>query len=300
MNQQTLKGTYSFEGRGLHTGRPVHVRLCPAPADTGIVFERTDLGGARVEALASNVCSTRRSTMLGRGKAKVGTVEHVLSALLGLGIDNALIEIDSAEMPILDGSARPYAEAIDRDGVLDQGVPRKWVKLKREIIVRNDRSGAWIKLTPAAEPSVEVTVDYNSKVLGTQTVTYSADDDYVKSIAPCRTFCFLHEIVPQLLFGLIKGGDLDNALVVVEKPAPRWVMRRIARLKGRKDVPEAGKPGYLAEGGLRFPDECGRHKLLDLLGDLRLCGGLPCFRVEAFKPGHALNTAAAREVLKSL
>ena len=299
MNQQTLKKTYSFEGKGLHTGKAVRVRLCPAPADSGIVFVRTDLGGARVPALASNVRSTRRSTQLAAGRAKVGTVEHVLSALTGMGVDNALVEIDNVEMPILDGSARPYAEAIAADGTLDQKVARKWVELKREIIVRNDRKGSWIKVTPAGEPGIELTIDFPSPVLGKQTVSFSEGDSYLNAVAPCRTFCFLHEIMPQLMLGLIKGGDVNNAIVVVDKPVASWRMRRLAGILN-KELPEVLQPGFLAEGGLRFPDECARHKMLDLIGDIRLCGGIPRFRIEAYKAGHTLNTAAAREILKQL
>ena len=299
MNQQTLKKTYSFEGHGLHSGKPVHVRICPAPADTGIVFVRTDLGGARVPALASNVRSTRRSTQLAVGRAKVGTVEHVLSALTGMGVDNAFVELDNVEMPILDGSARMYAEAIAADGTLDQDVPRKWVQLKKEIIVRNEKKGSWIKATPAGEPGIELTIDFPSPVLGKQTVALVMGDSYSKSVAPCRTFCFLHEIMPQLLLGLIKGGDVNNAIVIVDKPVSRCRMRRLARIL-RKEVPEVLQPGFLAEGGLRFPDECARHKLLDLIGDIRLCGGIPSFRIEAYKAGHTLNTAMAREILKNI
>ncbi len=299
MNQQTLRNTYSFEGRGLHTGKPVHVRLCPAPADSGIVFVRTDLGGARVPALATNVRSTRRSTQLAVGCAKVGTVEHVLSALTGMGVDNAIVELDNVEMPILDGSARMYAEAIAADGTLDQGVPRKWIELKREIIVRNEKKGSWIKVTPAGQPGIELTIDFPSKVLGKQTVSLSMGDSYLKSIAPCRTFCFLHEVMPQLMLGLIKGGDINNAVLIVEKPVSRCRMRCLARIL-KKDVPEVLQPGFMAEGGLRFPDECARHKLLDIIGDIRLCGGMPGFRIEAYKAGHTLNTAAAREILKNI
>lgn len=299
MNQHTLKQTYSFNGKGLHTGKVVNLRLCPAPVDTGIVFVRTDLGGARIPAIASNVSSTRRSTQLGAGAAKVGTVEHVLSALTGLGVDNALVELDGPEVPILDGSARLYVEAVLRDGTLDQGAARKWVTISKEIEVRNEKSGSWIKISPAQEPSIELTIDFGSDVIGVQKVSYTKDVSYSSQIASCRTFCFLHEILPQLALGLIKGGDLDNAILVVEKPVSKFALRFVARLLG-KQAPQVSQKGFLAEGGLRFADECGRHKLLDLIGDLRLCGGMPCLRVEAYKPGHALNTAAAREILKNI
>lgn len=298
MNQQTLNNAYSFQGPGLHTGKTVRLRICPAPADTGIVFVRTDLGGASVPALASMVGSTARSTHLGSGRLKVRTVEHLLSALTGLGVDNAIVELDGAEVPILDGSAAPYVNAIAPDGLLDQGVPRKCVTVDREIVLRDDKSGAWIKITPSKEFSVDITIDFNSSVIGVQNCRFAFADGYAESVASCRTFCFLHEILPQLSVGLIKGGDLDNAIVVVEKPVPRLFTRFAARVLNKK-LPDIPSRGYLADGGLRFPDECCRHKLLDLIGDLRLCGGMPCFKVEAYKPGHALNTEAAKQILKS-
>lgn len=281
----------------MHTGKTVHLRLCPAPADTGIVFVRTDLDGASIPALASMVGSTSRSTHLGSGRVKVRTVEHLLSALTGLGVDNAIAELDGSEVPILDGSAEPYVNAIEPDGLLDQGVPRKCVTVDEEIILRNDKSGAWIKISPSREFTVDITIDFNSSVMGVQKCRFMHADGYANAVAPCRTFCFLHEILPQLCVGLIKGGDLDNAIVVVEKPVPRLFMRLAARVLNKK-IPEIPSKGYLAGGGLRFPDECCRHKLLDLIGDLRLCGGMPCFKVEAYKPGHALNTAAAKQILK--
>lgn len=282
----------------MHTGKQARVLLRPAPAGTGIVFRRTDLGGACVPAVAGNVASTRRSTLLRNCKAKVGTVEHVMSALCGLGVDNAFIDIDSPEMPILNGSAAPYVEAIAPDGTLEQDAPRKWVEINHEIIVRNDRTGAWIKVSPAQEPSFDITVDFNSRVMGVQTARFDSSVDYASQIAPCRTFCFLHEVFPLLFLGLARGGDVSNAIVVVEKPVRKWQARFMARLLGQtlESVPSSG---YICTPGLRFPDECARHKLLDLIGDLRLSGFLKA-RVEAYKPGHALNTAAAKEILKNL
>lgn len=282
----------------MHTGKQARVLLRPAPAGTGIVFRRTDLGGACVPAVAGNVASTRRSTLLRNCKAKVGTVEHVMSALCGLGVDNAFIDIDSPEMPILNGSAAPYVEAIAPDGTLEQDAPRKWVEINHEIIVRNDRTGAWIKVSPAQEPSFDITVDFNSRVMGVQTARFDSSVDYASQIAPCRTFCFLHEVFPLLFLGLARGGDVSNAIVVVEKPVRKWQARFMARLLGQtlEPVPSSG---YICTPGLRFPDECARHKLLDLIGDLRLSGFLKA-RVEAYKPGHALNTAAAKEILKNL
>ena len=193
MNQQTLKKTYEFKGKGLHTGKYAHVRLCPAPIDTGIVFVRTDLGGLRIPATADNVRSTRRSTLLGKGRAEVGTVEHLMSALTGMGIDNAIVEVDNCEIPILDGSAAGFVNAIAADGVLEQDAPRKWVEIPREVIVRNPNTGAWIKLAPNPKPSIELTIDFKHRFPGKQTVTFGPGDDYATGIAPCRTFCFLSE-----------------------------------------------------------------------------------------------------------
>ncbi len=299
MNQHTLKKEYTFEGKGLHTGKQACVLLRPAPAGTGVVFVRTDLGGVEIPAVAANVASTRRSTLLKKGKAKVGTVEHLLSALYGLGIDNAYVHINSPEMPILDGSAAPYVNAISPDGTVEQDAPRAWVEIPHEILVRNERTGAWIKIVPAETPSFELTIDFGSKVLGVQTVSYGPGVDYASQIAPCRTFCFLHEVFPLLFLGLARGGDVSNAIVVVEKPVKCWQARFMARVLGQT-VDAVPASGYICNPALRFEDECARHKLLDLIGDLRLCGGFLKAKVEAYKPGHALNTAAAREIMNKL
>ena len=202
MNQRTLLKEYSFEGKGLHTGKYSRVLFRPAPAGSGIVFVRTDIGGAMVPAVSGNVFSTRRSTLLRSGNARVGTVEHAMSALTGLGVDNAVIEIDGPEMPILDGSAAPYVQAIAPDGLSEQDAPRLWVEIPHEIIVRNERTGGWIKIVPADEPSYELTIDFNSKVMGMQTARFDSNVDYAFQIAPCRTFCFLHEVFPLLFLGL--------------------------------------------------------------------------------------------------
>ena len=297
MNQRTLKSSYSFEGKGLHTGKPVTACLKPAPVDTGIVFIRTDLGGAEIPAAASCVSRTRRSTLLEKDGAKAGTVEHVLSALTGLGVDNAYIEMNGPEMPILDGSAAPYVEAVAPDGLLEQNAPRKWVELRREIVVRNERSGAWIKLTPAEEPSYEVTIDFAAKAVGRQTVGFGSGDDYASQVAPCRTFCFLREVWPMLLLGLARGGDVENAIVIVDRPVSRLRLKCMSKMLGQPLL-DVTPEGYLSNLTLRFPDECCRHKLLDIIGDLRLSGGFLKARVEAYKPSHALNTEAAKEVLK--
>ena len=293
-NQHTLRATYHFEGKGLHTGAFSRMTVGPAPADHGIRFRRTDLPGMPViEALAENVTTTARSTTLASGSTEAMTVEHILSALTGLGVDNALIELDHAEVPILDGSARPYVEAFGKDGLVDQGVPRHYIDLPLSLEVRDERSGSWIRIEPAEAPSADITVDFNSRILGVQAAHWDENVDYAREIGVCRTFCFFHEIEYLFRNNLIKGGDVDNAIVIVEHPVSEGQLAGIARLFDRPQLSVTGE-GYLNNLQLHFPDECGRHKLLDLLGDLRLAGGFLQARVTAFKPGHTLNTKAAK------
>jgi UDP-3-O-[3-hydroxymyristoyl] N-acetylglucosamine deacetylase/3-hydroxyacyl-[acyl-carrier-protein] dehydratase len=272
MTQKTLNNTYSFEGKGLHTGTYAHMKVMPAAADTGIRFYRMDLENQpEVRAVAENVSNTSRSTTISVGEAKVVTIEHIMSALTGLGVDNARIELDNQEVPILNGSAEPYVEAFKADGLEDQGVPRQYITLPLAIEVSDPKTGSWVKIEPAEAPSAHISVDFNSPVLGIQQAHWDEQTDYASEIAPCRTFCFYKEIEPMLKGGLIKGGDLSNALVVTDT-------------------------GYMDNPVLHFPDECGRHKLLDLLGDFRLAGGYMNARITAFKPGHPINTKAAKAI----
>lgn len=298
--QQTLKKSYSFEGKGLHTGRVAKMTINPAPADTGIRFRRTDIGeDAIVEALADHVSSTARSTTISKGQASVATIEHVLSALTGMGVDNALIDIDNIEVPILDGSAKPYIEAIWADGFEQQEQPRRYIEIKKTIEIRNDEKGSVVRIEPAEEFSYDIMVDFNSRVLGVQHAQWTPSVVYAEEIGTCRTFVFFHEI--EFLFnnGLVKGGDVDNAIVIVEHPVTDEQVQRmsdlfnIPALKVRED-------GYLSNLTLRFPNECARHKLLDLIGDLRLAGGFLKARITAEKAGHGINTKAAMAVRESL
>lgn len=298
MRQKTLAGSCELEGKGLHTGTRSRITIKPAEADTGIVFVRTDLG-VRIPATADNVLSTRRSTLLGSGCARIGTVEHILAAFTGLGIDNALVETSSRELPILDGSAAPFVEAIKSAGTAELDATRRWIVPSRTFEIKNARTGAWIKVEPAEEPSLEVTVDYGSRVLGVQTVRIDSSSVFSSDFAPCRTFCFLHEVLPQLAFGLARGGDVSNAIIVVERPVKPFMLNALARILGQPHL-SVTPEGYLDNLTLRFPDECGRHKLLDLMGDLRLAGGFLQARVTAFKPGHALNTSLSKELYQSL
>lgn len=297
--QQTVKKSYLFEGKGLHSGKIAKMVINPAPVDTGIRFRRTDIGAdAYVDALAENVTCTARSTTISCGEASVSTIEHVLSALTGMGVDNALIDIDNVEVPILDGSAKPYIDAIWNDGFDTQDAPRRYIGLKEVVEIRNDEKGSVVRLEPAEEFSYDIKIDFNSRVLGVQHAVWNDSVTYAKEIGVCRTFVFFHEI--EFLFNnnLVKGGDVDNAIVIVEHPVTDEQIDRMSQLF---NVPalKVREDGYLSNLVLRYPNECARHKLLDLIGDLRLCGGFLKAKVTAEKAGHGINTTAAKAVRMS-
>ena len=298
--QQTVKKSYSFEGKGLHTGRVAKMTINPAPADTGIRFRRTDLGeDAYIDALAENVSSTARSTTISCGDASVSTIEHVMSALTGMGVDNAVIDIDNIEVPILDGSAKPYVDAIWADGFQQQDAPRRYIELTETVEIRNDEKGSVVRIEPAEEFSYDIKVDFNSRVLGVQNAHWDSSVVYPEEIGTCRTFVFFHEIEFLYNNNLVKGGDVDNAIVIVEHPVTD---EQVARMSQLFNVPAltVREDGYLSNLVLRFPNECARHKLLDLIGDLRLCGGFLKAKVTAEKAGHGINTAAAKAVRATL
>lgn len=300
MTQHTLKKCYSFEGKGLHTGKYASMTVKPAPADTGIVFKRTDIGRhALVRAIAENVSDTSRSTSLTEDGITVKTVEHILSALTGLSVDNAIVEVDNIEIPILDGSARRYSLLIAKDGLEEQNAPRKNIEITEPIEIKDEKTGSWIRIEPAESFSYDVTVDFNSKVLGVQNAVWDPSIDYVSQIGPCRTFVFFHEIEYLFKNNLIKGGDVDNAIVIVEHPVTKKQLDDLSLLFD-KDKLEITEGGYLNNLSLRFTNECGRHKLLDLIGDLRLSGGFINARITAFKPGHTINTTAAKELAAAI
>lgn len=298
--QQTVKKSYSFEGKGLHTGRVAKMTINPAPADTGIRFRRIDLGeDAYIDALAENVSSTARSTTISCGDASVSTIEHVMSALTGMGVDNAVIDIDNIEVPILDGSAKPYVDAIWPDGFQQQDAPRRYVELTEMVEIRNDEKGSVVRIEPAEEFSYDIKVDFNSRVLGVQHAHWDSSVVYPEEIGTCRTFVFFHEIEFLYNNNLVKGGDVDNAIVIVEHPVTD---EQVARMSQLFNVPalKVREDGYLSNLVLRFPNECARHKLLDLIGDLRLAGGFLKAKVTAEKAGHGINTQAAKAVRKQI
>ena len=298
--QQTLKQSYSFEGKGLHTGRVAKMTINPAPADTGIRFRRTDIGkDAIVDALAEFVSNTARSTTIANGEVSVATIEHVLSALTGMGVDNALIDIDNIEVPILDGSAKPYIDAIWADGFQQQDSPRRYIEVKKTIEIRNEEKGSLVRIEPAEEFSYDIMVDFNSRVLGVQHALWNPSVTYAEEIGICRTFVFFHEI--EFLFnnGLVKGGDVDNAIVIVEHPVTTEQVQHMSQLFNIPAL-EVREDGYLSNLTLRFPNECSRHKLLDLIGDLRLAGGFLKAKVTAEKAGHGINTETAKKIRENL
>ena len=271
----------------------------PAPADSGLRFRRTDIGeDAFVEALAENVSSTARSTTISKGDVSVATIEHVLSALTGMGVDNALIDIDNVEVPILDGSAKPYIDAIWADGFQEQDVERRYIEIKETIEVTNEK-GSKVTIEPADEFSYSIGIDFNSRVLGVQNAVWNPTVLYPEEIGTCRTLVFFHEV--EFLFnnGLVKGGDVDNAIVIVEHPVTKEQIARMSELFGQPAL-EVREDGYLSNLVLRFPNECARHKLLDLIGDLRLAGGFLKAKITAFKAGHGINTTAARKIRENI
>ncbi len=297
--QQTLKGSISFRGKGLHTGANVEMSVHPAGVDCGIIFRRVDIEGAPVvPALCDYVVDTSRGTTIEKGGHRVATIEHILSALWTLGVDNAMIDIDAAETPIMDGSSKEYAEAITAVGVEAQDAERKFYQVTEKMVYTIPEKGVAIILYPDDEFSVSVHVDYNSKVIGNQYATFNPGEDYSAKIAPCRTFVFLHDLEPLFKMNLIKGGDLDNAIVVVENEVSDEQLNHLKNLFNRQDIEITG--GYVNNLQLRFNNELARHKLLDLLGDFALLGRRIKGRVWATRPGHFANTEFMMQTKRSI
>ena len=297
--QRTLKKAVSFEGKGLHTGAAVKMTIIPAGENTGIIFKRTDLdGNPEIPALSDYVTDTSRGTTIEKDGNKVHTVEHAMAAMWTMGIDNAYVEVSGPEVPILDGSAKDYAEAIAGAGLEEQSAERAYYEIRDKEEFRFEDKGAEIIMYPDDKFSVSVHVDYNSRVVGNQYACYSDGDDFIGEIAPCRTFVFLNELEPLLKMGLIKGGDLDNAIVVGDYETTEDEISRISSVFGKKNVKL--KDGYVNNVNLRFNNEIARHKLLDVLGDLALLGVRIKGKVFAVRPGHYVNTETAKLLKKSI
>ncbi len=297
--QKTLNAPIAFSGKGLHTGLQVTMNFLPAEENTGIRFRRTDLEGApEVEALCDYVVDTSRGTTLEKNGVRVATVEHVMASLWGMGVDNAVVEISAPETPIMDGSSLAYVEAIEKAGLKEQQAQRVYYDIEEKTAFSLIEKGVEIAAYPDDGFSINVNIDFGSKILGNQYARLNQMEDFADQIAPCRTFVFLHELEPLLQNNLIKGGDLDNAIVIVENEISPEELARLSDIFHKKDVQV--QEGYLNNLQLRFPNECARHKLLDMIGDLALIGTRIRGRIVAYKPGHQANTEFAKVVRKQI
>ena len=300
LKQKTISTNLSFTGFGLHTGKEVDLVLEPAEANQGIQFSRVDLDGHPiVPASVEHVTDTKRSTTIEKNGVKVVTIEHLLSALYALGIDNALIKINSEELPILDGSAAPYVEALKQIDFIEQSATKSYISLNKSITYK-DESGAEILYVPAEEFTLSVVLDYNNKVLGTQYAELRKIDHYADEIASCKTFVLLSELEYLAQSGLIKGGDIDNAIVIVDKKIEEEGLRKLAKLLGKEELKINIQGNTLNNCELKHVNEPARHKLLDLIGDLALLGKPLKGHIIAKKPGHHLNTSFARILKKAM
>ncbi|MBN1131912.1 MAG: bifunctional UDP-3-O-[3-hydroxymyristoyl] N-acetylglucosamine deacetylase/3-hydroxyacyl-ACP dehydratase [Bacteroidales bacterium] len=292
--QCTLKDSITFKGKGLHTGIDVTMTLKPAPDSHGYIFRRIDLPGQPlVNALAENAVDTARGTTLEENGVRVSTVEHVLASLAGMKLDNVLIEINGPETPIMDGSARQYVEAIEKTGVVEQRTDRKYFMLKEKIEYYDDKNNIHIIAYPDRIQSINVLIDYNSKVLGNQHASLEDLKDFSVEIAPSRTFVFLHELEYLAKNNLIKGGDLDNAIVIVDRQVTQEELDHLAEVLNKPRI-KVQPEGILNNIELRFPNEPARHKLLDMVGDLALVGRWFKAKIIATRPGHHSNIEFAR------
>ena len=297
--QKTLKGSFSLCGKGLHTGLSLTVTFNPAPENTGYKIQRIDLEGQPfIQAVAENVVETQRGTVLGKGDIRVSTIEHGMSALYALGIDNCLIQVNGPEFPILDGSAAPYVEKIQSVGIQEQNAEKDFYIIRHKIEVKDD-NGSVITILPDEEFSITAMCSFESKFINSQFATLDRMEKYVEEISSARTFVFVRDIMPLLQANLIKGGDLDNAIVIYERQVEQEQLDQLAdHLKvARMD---ATKLGYIQHKPLQWENECTRHKLLDIIGDMALIGKPIKGRIIATRPGHTVNNKFARLMRKEI
>lgn len=298
--QRTLKDSFSISGKGLHTGLQITATFLPAPENHGIKIQRIDLEGQPIiDALAENVVETSRGTVLAKGDARVSTVEHAMSALFCAEIDNCLIQVDAPELPILDGSARLVADEIERVGIEEQKAAKDFYIIKSKIEVTDEATGSSIIVLPDEEFSINTLISFNSPILSNQFASLENFSDFNREIAGCRTFVFVREVEPLLKNNLIKGGDLDNAIVIYDQKTSQEELDRLADLMNipHKHVDELG---YINNRPLMFDNEPARHKLLDLLGDIALVGRPIKGRIIATRPGHKINNQFACLIRKNI
>lgn len=294
--QHTLKASATISGTGLHTGVLVDLTLKPASPGFGFQFQRIDMPGQPViKADCDLVTDTSRGTTLESNGAKVSTVEHVLAALVGMGIDNCLIEINGPEMPIMDGSSEPFVELIEQAGIEEQDAAKVWYSIDENIYHYDEAKRVEMVVMPSMEYQVTTLIDFNSPVLGTQHAQLKKMKDFKDEIAVSRTFVFLHELEMLLEHNLIKGGDVNNAIVIVDKPVNGSEMDRLKKIFKKENI-EIKSEGYLNNLELRFPNEPARHKLLDVVGDLALIGYPIKGRIIANRPGHSTNVEFAKKI----
>ena len=300
MKQQTLKDSFTVNGKGLHTGFDIAATFCPAKDNHGIKFQRVDMEGEPViDAVAENVVETTRGTVIANGDAKVSTIEHAMAALYAAGIDNCLIKVNAPELPILDGSSKIYVDNIASTGIVEQTYDKEYYVVKQRTEIRDEATGSSIVLLPDTHFSVDVMVDFNSPVLNNQYASLTDIAEFNQEISNSRTFVFVREVEPLLKHNLIKGGDLDNAIVIYDSPMAQDELDRLADLM---NVPrkEAAELGYLNNRPLAFNNEPARHKLLDVIGDIALIGRPLKGKVIATKPGHTLNTSLSKKIRQEL
>ncbi len=300
VKQKTLANSFTIEGKGLHTGANVTMNFLPAPENHGFKFKRVDLENQPIiDADVDLVIDTSRGTLLEKNGVRIGTIEHALAALIGMDLDNVLIEVNNEEAPIIDGSSRFFVEAVERAGVVEQGAEREYFEITEKIQINDEKSGAEIVALPDDDYRLNVLISFNSKVLNNQFATLDSISKFKDEIAVCRTFVFLHELEFLLNNNLIKGGDLNNAIVIVDKEISREELDRLADLFSHERVEVRPQQGIFNNVELHFDNECARHKLLDIIGDLALCGKHIKGRIIASKPGHRPNTIFAKALKKA-
>ena len=300
LKQNTLKEQFSLSGKGLHTGLNLTVTFLPAPINHGYKIQRIDMPSQPVmDAVAENVVDTQRGTVLGKGEMRCSTVEHAMAALYALGLDNVLIQVDGPEFPILDGSAELYVKAIQRVGIQEQDAPKDFYYISKKMEFRDDATGACITLLPDEDFSITSMISFDSKVLSSQFATLDNMDKFATEVAAARTFVFVREIEPLLMAGLIKGGDLDNAIVIYEHETTQDNLDKLCQLTGAEKH-NASELGYLQHKPLVWENEPARHKLLDIIGDMALIGKPIKGRIIATRPGHTINNKFARMMRKEI
>jgi UDP-3-O-[3-hydroxymyristoyl] N-acetylglucosamine deacetylase/3-hydroxyacyl-[acyl-carrier-protein] dehydratase len=294
--QHTIKNEVTISGAGIHTGQSVTMHIKPAEPNTGINFQRSDLPGKPVvKADVDNVIETNRSTTIEANGARVGTIEHLMAALTGMLIDNVLVEIDGEEVPILDGSSQLFIEYLSKAGVEKQNAPKIYYTIHHNITFADEDKKVEMVALPYDGYRINTLIDFNSPVLGTQHADLRNIEDFRKEIAPSRTFCFFHELELLIANDLIKGGDINNAIVVVDKPVTPDQVERISKIFHKNDV-KVSEAGILNNLTLRFPNEPARHKLLDVVGDLALVGFPFKAHIIANRPGHSSNIKFAKKI----